>query len=156
LILYVEEFMVVVGAKTFNLKREEIKRKWYIVDATDKILGRLATEIAIKLRGKDKPTFTPHVDCGDFMIIINAEKIKVKGGNKLEDKKYYRHSGYVGNLKSTSLEEMLKKNPEFVIKNAVRGMIPHNTLGRIVLRKLKVYSGPDHPHKAQNPEKIDL
>lgn len=148
--------MVVVGAKTFNLKREEIKRKWYIVDATDKILGRLATGIAIKLRGKDKPTFTPHVDCGDFMIIINAEKIKVKGGNKLEDKKYYRHSGYVGNLKSTSLEEMLKKNPEFVIKNAVRGMIPHNTLGRIVLRKLKVYSGPDHPHKAQNPEKIDL
>ncbi len=148
--------MVVVGAKTFNLKREEIKRKWYIVDATDKILGRLATEIAIKLRGKDKPTFTPHVDCGDFMIIINAEKIKVKGGNKLEDKKYYRHSGYVGNLKSTSLEEMLKKNPEFVIKNAVRGMIPHNTLGRIVLRKLKVYSGPDHPHKAQNPEIIDL
>ncbi len=148
--------MVDVGTKTFNLKREEIKRKWYIVDATDKILGRLATEIAIKLRGKDKPTFTPHVDCGDFMIIINAEKIKVKGGNKLEDKKYYRHSGYVGNLKSTSLEEMLKKNPEFVIKNAVRGMIPHNTLGRIVLRKLKVYSGPDHPHKAQNPEKIDL
>ena len=148
--------MVNVGTKTFNLKREEIKRKWYVVDATDKILGRLATEIAKKLRGKDKPTFTPHVDCGDFIIIINAEKIKVKGGNKLEDKKYYRHSGYVGNLKETSLEEMLKKNPEFVIKNAVRGMIPHNTLGRIVLRKLKVYSGPDHPHKAQNPEIIDL
>ena len=148
--------MVNVGTKTFNLKREEIKRKWYVVDAKDKILGRLATEIAKKLRGKDKPTFTPHVDCGDFIIIINAEKIKVKGGNKLEDKKYYRHSGYVGNLKVTNLEEMLKKNPEFVIKNAVRGMIPHNTLGRIVLRKLKVYSGPDHPHKAQNPEKIDL
>lgn len=148
--------MVNVGTKTFNLKREEIKRKWYVVDARDKILGRLATEIAKKLRGKDKPTFTPHVDCGDFIIIINAEKIKVKGRNKLEDKKYYRHSGYVGNLKVTSLEEMLKKNPEFVIKNAVRGMIPHNTLGRIVLRKLKVYSGPDHPHKAQNPEIIDL
>ena len=148
--------MVDVGTKTFNLKREEIKRKWYVVDAEDKILGRLATEIAKKLRGKDKPTFTPHVDCGDFIIIINAEKIKVKGGNKLEDKKYYRHSGYVGNLKVTSLEEMLEKNPEFVIKNAVRGMIPHNTLGRIVLRKLKVYSGPDHPHKAQNPEIIDL
>ena len=148
--------MVTVGTKTFNLKREEIKRKWYVVDAKDKILGRLATEIAKKLRGKDKPTFTPHVDCGDFIIIINAEKIKVKGGNKLEDKKYYRHSGYVGNLKVTNLEEMLKKNPEFVIKNAVRGMIPHNTLGRIVLRKLKVYSGPDHPHKAQNPEIIDL
>jgi len=156
LIYYVEEFMVDVGTKTFNLKREEIKRKWYVVDATDKILGRLSTEIAKKLRGKDKPTFTPHVDCGDFIIIINAEKIKVKGGNKLEDKKYYRHSGYVGNLKVTSLEEMLEKNPEFVIKNAVRGMIPHNTLGRIVLRKLKVYSGPDHPHKAQNPEIIDL
>ena len=148
--------MVDVGTKTFNLKREEIKRKWYVVDATDKVLGRLSTEIAKKLRGKDKPTFTPHVDCGDFIIIINAEKIKVKGGNKLEDKKYYRHSGYVGNLKVTSLEEMLEKNPEFVIKNAVRGMIPHNTLGRIVLRKLKVYSGPDHPHKAQNPEIIDL
>jgi len=148
--------MVNVGTKTFNLKREEIKRKWYVVDATDRILGRLATEIAKKLRGKDKPTFTPHVDCGDFVIIINAEKIKVKGGNKLEDKKYYRHSGYVGNLKVTNLEDMLEKNPEFVIKNAVRGMIPHNTLGRIVLRKLKVYSGPDHPHKAQNPEIIDL
>ncbi len=148
--------MVTVGTKTFNLKKEEIKRKWYVVDATDKILGRLATEIAVKLRGKDKPTFTPHVDCGDFIIIINAEKIKVKGGNKLEDKKYYRHSGYVGNLKVTSLEKMLEKNPEFVIRNAVRGMIPHNILGRIVLRKLKVYSGPDHPHKAQNPEKIDL
>ena len=148
--------MVTVGTKTFNLKKEEIKRKWYVVDATDKILGRLATEVAVKLRGKDKPTFTPHVDCGDFMIIINAEKIKVKGGNKLEDKKYYRHSGYVGNLKVTSLEKMLEKNPEFVIRNAVRGMIPHNILGRIVLRKLKVYSGPDHPHKAQNPEKIDL
>ena len=148
--------MVDVGTKTFNLKREEIKRKWYVVDATDKVLGRLSTEIAKKLRGKDKPTFTPHVDCGDFIIIINAEKIKVKGGNKLEDKKYYRHSGYVGNLKVTSLEEMLEKNPEFVIKNAVRGMIPHNTLGRIVLRKLKVYSGPDHPHKSQNPEIIDL
>ena len=148
--------MVTVGTKTFNLKKEEIKRKWYVVDATDKILGRLATEIAVKLRGKDKPTFTPHVDCGDFIIIINAEKIKVKGGNKLEDKKYYRHSGYIGNLKVTSLEKMLEKNPEFVIRNAVRGMIPHNILGRIVLRKLKVYSGPDHPHKAQNPEKIDL
>ena len=148
--------MVNVGTKTFNLKREEIKRKWYVVDARDKILGRLATEIAKKLRGKDKPTFTPHVDCGDFIIIINAEKIKVKGGNKLEDKKYYRHSGYVGNLKVTSLKKMLEKKPEFVIRNAVRGMIPHNILGRIVLRKLKVYSGPDHPHKAQNPEIIDL
>jgi len=148
--------MVTVGTKTFNLKKEEIKRKWYVVDAEGKTLGRLATEIAIKLRGKDKPTFTPHVDCGDFVIIINAEKIKVTGGNKLEDKKYYRHSGYIGNLKETNLAKMLEKNPEFVIRNAVRGMIPHNILGRIVFRKLKVYRGPDHPHKAQNPEKIDL
>ena len=130
--------MTILGTKTFNLKKEEIKRKWYIVDARDKILGRLATEIAKKLRGKDKPIFTPHVDCGDFIIVINAEKIKVKGGNKLKDKKYYRHSGYIGNLKVTNLETMLEKKPEFVIRNAVRGMIPHNILGRMVLKKLKV------------------
>lgn len=148
--------MTILGTKTFNLKKEEIKRKWYIVDAEDKILGRLATEIAKKLRGKDKPVFTPHVDCGDFIIVINAEKIKVKGGNKLKDKKYYRHSGYIGNLKVTNLETMLEKKPEFVIRNAVRGMIPHNTLGRMVLKKLKVYRGSEHPHEAQQPEKIDL
>jgi len=148
--------MTVLGEKTFNLKKEDIKRKWYIVDAENKILGRLATEIAIKLRGKDKPVFTPHVDCGDFVIVINAEKIKVKGGNKLKDKKYYRHSGYIGNMKVTNLETMLEKKPEFVIRNAVRGMIPHNTLGRIVLKKLKVYKGSEHPHEAQQPEKIDL
>ena len=148
--------MTILGTKTFNLKKEEIKRKWYIVDAEDQILGRLATEIAKKLRGKDKPIFTPHVDCGDFIIVINAEKIKVKGGNKLTDKKYYRHSGYIGNLKVTNLETMLDKKPEFVIKNAVRGMIPHNILGRMILKKLKVYKGPQHPHEAQQPEKIDL
>jgi len=148
--------MTILGTKTFNLKKEEIKRKWYIVDAEDKILGRLATEIAKKLRGKDKPIFTPHVDCGDFIIVINAEKIKVKGGNKLKDKKYYRHSGYIGNLKVTNLETMLEKKPEFVIRNAVRGMIPHNTLGRMVLKKLKVYRGSEHPHEAQQPETIDL
>lgn len=148
--------MTILGTKTFNLKKEEIKRKWYIVDAEDQILGRLATEIAKKLRGKDKPIFTPHVDCGDFIIVINAEKIKVKGGNKLTDKKYYRHSGYIGNLKVTNLEAMLEKKPEFVIKNAVKGMIPHNTLGRMILKKLKVYKGSQHPHEAQQPEKIDL
>ena len=148
--------MTILGTKTFNLKKEEIKRKWYIVDAEDQILGRLATEIAKKLRGKDKPIFTPHVDCGDFIIVINAEKIKVKGGNKLTDKKYYRHSGYIGNLKVTNLETMLEKKPEFVIKNAVRGMIPHNILGRMILKKLKVYKGSEHPHEAQQPEKIDL
>jgi large subunit ribosomal protein L13 len=148
--------MVTLGTKTFNLKKEEIERKWFVVDATDQVLGRFAAEIAKKLRGKDKPTFSPHLDCGDFIIVINAEKIRVKGGNKLEDKKYYRHSGYVGSLKETSLEKMLEEKPEFVIKNAVRGMIPHNILGRRVLKKLKVYKGAEHPHTAQKPEKIDL
>ena len=148
--------MVTLGTKTFNLKKEEIERKWYVVDATDQVLGRFAAEIAKKLRGKDKPTFSPHLDCGDFIVVINAEKIRVKGSNKLEDKKYYRHSGYVGSLKTTTLEKMLEKNPEFVIKNAVRGMIPHNILGRRVLKKLKVYKGAEHPHAAQKPEKLDL
>ena len=148
--------MMTLGTKTFNLKKEEIERKWYVVDATDQILGRFAAEIAKKLRGKDKPTFSPHLDCGDFIVVINAEKIRVKGGNKLEEKKYYRHSGYVGNLKETNLEKMLEKNPEFVIKNAVKGMTPHNILGRRVLKKLKVYKGAEHPHTAQKPEKLEL
>ena len=110
--------MVNVGLKTFNLKKEEIKRKWFLVDAKDKILGRLCTEVASVLRGKNKPTFTPHLDCGDFVIVINADKIKVTG-DKLEGKKYYRHSGYVGNLKVTNLGKMMEKSPEFVIRNAV-------------------------------------
>lgn len=148
--------MVTLGTKTFNLKKEEIVRKWYVVDAKDKILGRFAAEIAKKLRGKDKPSFSPHLDCGDFIVVINAEKIKVKGGNKLEEKKYYSHSGYIGNMKVTDLETMLEKKPEFVIRNAVRGMIPHNILGRRILRKLKVYKGEEHPHSAQKPEKLDL
>ena len=148
--------MVTLGTKTFNLKKEEIERKWYVVDATDQILGRFAAEIAKKLRGKDKPSYTPHLDCGDYIVVINAEKIRVKGGNKLEGKKYYRHSGYIGNMKVTNLEKMLEKKPEFVIKNAVRGMIPHNILGRRILRKLKIYKGAEHPHVAQKPEKIDL
>jgi large subunit ribosomal protein L13 len=151
-----EESMVTLGTKTFNLKKEEIERKWYVVDATDQILGRFAAEIAKKLRGKDKPSFTPHLDCGDYIVVINAEKIRVKGGNKLEGKKYYSHSGYIGNMKVTNLEKMLEKKPEFVIKNAVSGMIPHNILGRRVLRKLKIYKGAEHPHTAQKPEKIDL
>jgi large subunit ribosomal protein L13 len=148
--------MVTLGTKTFNLKKEEIERKWFVVDATDKILGRFATEIAKKLRGKDKPSFSPHLDCGDFIIVINAEKIRVKGGNKLEDKKYYRHSGYIGNMKVTDLETMLEKKPEYVIRHAVRGMIPHSTLGRRILGKLKIYRGEEHPHSAQKPEKLDL
>jgi large subunit ribosomal protein L13 len=148
--------MVTLGTKTFNLKKEEIERKWYVADAAGQVLGRFAAEIAKKLRGKDKPTFSPHLDCGDFIIVINAEKIRVKGGNKLQDKKYYRHSGYIGNIKETSLEKMMEKDPVFVVRNAVRGMIPHNVLGRMVLRKLKVYKGAEHPHTAQKPEKLDL
>ena len=147
--------MVKVGLKTFNLKKEEIKRKWFLVDAKDKNLGRLCTEIARILRGKNKPTFTPHLDCGDFVIVINADKIKVTG-NKLKNKNYYRHSGYVGNLKVTSLEKMMEKSPEFVIRNAVKGMLPHNILGKKILKKLKIYKGENNPHDAQEPEKIDL
>lgn len=147
--------MVNVGLKTFILKKEEIKRKWFLVDAKDKNLGRLCTEIARILRGKNKPTYTPHLDCGDFVIVINADKIKVTG-NKLKGKNYYRHSGYVGNLKVISLEKMMEKSPEFVIRNAVRGMLPHNILGRQILKKLKIYKGENNPHNAQKPEKIDL
>jgi large subunit ribosomal protein L13 len=147
--------MVNVGLKTYNLKNEEIEKKWYLIDAKDKNLGRLCTEVAKILRGKNKPSFTPHLDCGDYVIIINADKIKVTG-NKLEDKKYYRHSGYVGNLKVTNLEKMLEKSPEFVIRNAVKGMLPHNILGREILKKLKIYRGEKNIHIAQKPQKIDL
>ncbi len=147
--------MVNVGLKTFNLKNEEIERKWYLIDAKDKNLGRLSTQIARILRGKNKPTFTPHLDCGDFVVVINADKIKVTG-NKLEDKKYYRHSGYVGNLKVTNLKKKMEKSPEFVIRNAVKGMLPHNILGRKILKKLKIYKGEENMHSAQKPQKIDL
>lgn len=147
--------MVNVGLKTYNLKNEEIERKWYLIDAKDKNLGRLCTEVAKILRGKNKPSFTPHLDCGDYVVIINADKIKVTG-NKLKDKKYYRHSGYVGNLKVTNLEKMLEKSPEFVIRNAVKGMLPRNTLGRKMLKKLKIYRGEENKHSAQKPQKIDL
>jgi large subunit ribosomal protein L13 len=147
--------MVNTGLKTFNLKKEEIERKWFLIDAKDKNLGRLCTGIARILRGKNKPTFTPHLDCGDYVIVINADRIKVTG-NKLEDKKYYRHSGYVGNLKVLSLGEAIKKSPEFVIRNAVKGMLPHNILGRKMLKKLKIYRGEENIHIAQKPEKIDI
>jgi len=147
--------MVNTGLKTFNLKKEEINRKWFLIDANGKNLGRLCTAVAKILRGKDKPTFTPHLDCGDYVVIINADKIKVTG-NKLEDKKYYRHSGYVGNLKVTNLKEMLEKSPEFVVRKAVKGMLPHNTLGREILKKLKVYRGESNVHIAQKPEKLEI
>ena len=147
--------MVNVGLKTFNLKKEEIKRKWFLINAEGKILGRLSTEIATILRGKNKPIFTPHVDCGDYVIVINVDKIKVTG-DKIDKKKYYRHSGYIGNLKVKNLKEMMEKSPELVLRKSVKGMIPHNILGRKVIKKLKIYAGENHPHEAQNPEKIEI
>ena len=147
--------MVNVGTKTYSAKESEIQRKWFLIDAKDKNLGRLSTEIAKILRGKNKVIFTPHVDCGDFVIVINASKIKVTG-NKLDEKLYYSHSGYVGNLKSRTLKELLEKKPEFVLRQAVKGMLPHNILGRHMLKKLKIYSGDNHPHQAQKPEIIEV
>jgi len=137
--------------KTFILKKEGIEKKWWLIDADGKILGRLATEVATLLRGKRKPEFTPFIDCGDFVVIVNAEKINVTG-KKIEQKKYYSHSGYPGGLKVNTLEELLDKKPEEVIRKAVWGMIPKGKLGRAVYKKLKVYKGPEHPHDAQKPQ----
>jgi large subunit ribosomal protein L13 len=141
--------------KTFNPKKGDIDQKWWLVNADGKVLGRLATEVAVLLRGKNKPTFAAHVDTGDFVIVINAEKIKVTG-NKLEEKMYYNHSQYPGGLKERTLKELLEKKPEEVIKRAVWGMIPKNKLGRAVVKKLKVYKGPAHPHEAQNPREFQV
>ena len=137
--------------KTYSAKTGEISREWYIVDAEGQILGRLATQIADRLRGKGKPQYTPHVDTGDFVVVVNAEKIAVTG-NKLDDKLYYRHSGYPGGLKERSLAEMLERRPEQVIRLAVKGMLPRNRLARQQITKLKIYVGPDHPHEAQAPK----
>lgn len=136
--------------KTQSAKAEEVQRKWYLIDATDMVLGRLATRIANILRGKDKPIYTNHVDTGDFVIVVNAEKIKMTG-NKWQQKTYYRHSGYPGGLKSIVAGKVKEKNPEFLIKHAVRGMLPKNILGRKQIKKLKVFAGPDHMHQAQCP-----
>ncbi len=141
--------------KTFSAKADEIKREWFIIDAQDLILGRMATEIAKRLRGKHKPEYTPHVDTGDYIVVINAEKIAVTG-NKMKDKIYYKHTGYIGNLKSITLEKQLQKHPEVVIESAVRGMLPKNSLGRTMYRKLKVYAGDQHPHEAQQPITLEL
>lgn len=140
---------------TFMAKPDQVERKWYLVDASDKTLGRLATKVADILRGKHKPSFTPHIDTGDFVIIINAEKIKLTG-KKWDQKKYYRHSGYPGGIKETTYKELVKKKPELIIEKAVKGMIPHNKLGRQVIKKLKVYAGSEHPHQAQQPEELEL
>ncbi len=141
--------------KTFNANAQSVERDWCVVDATDKTLGRLAAELASRLRGKHKPEFTPHVDTGDHIIVVNAEKIKVTG-NKLSDKMYHRYTGYIGNLKSISLGEQLEKHPERVIQSAVKGMLPKNPLGRAMFKKLHVYAGPEHPHQAQQPKELEL
>lgn len=136
-------------------KPHEVERKWYLVDATDKTLGRLSSKIASMLRGKHKPIFTPHVDCGDYVVVINAEKVKVTG-KKLEDKEYKRHSGYPGGLKMVTLEKMLEEKPENVMVHAVKGMLPKGKLGRQMLKKLRVYKGAEHGHSAQKPEKLEI
>jgi large subunit ribosomal protein L13 len=141
--------------KTYVPKSGDITHEWKLIDANGKNLGRLATEISSILLGKDKPTFTPGVDTGDFVVIVNAEHITVTG-NKMEDKYYYRHSGYPGGLKKTKLRDQLAKHPDRVIRQAVWGMLPHNRYGRKVLKKLKIYAGPDHPHQAQNPVQVEL
>jgi large subunit ribosomal protein L13 len=141
--------------KTFSAKPESVKRDWYEVDATDKVLGRLASEIASRLRGKHKPEYTPHVDTGDYIVVVNAEKIHVTG-NKVKDKMYHHHSGYVGGLKSINFEKLLAKAPERILETAVKGMLPKGPLGRDMFRKLKVYAGPEHAHAAQQPQKLDI
>ena len=140
---------------TFFAKKETVERNWFLVDAEKLVLGRLASEIAKILRGKNKPIFTPHVDTGDFVIVVNAEKIAVTG-NKMSDKMYHHHTGYVGGIKSISLEKLLAKKPEDVIKKAVWGMLPKNSIGRKMINKLKIYKGSEHPHESQSPELLTL
>jgi large subunit ribosomal protein L13 len=141
--------------KTWNAKAGDVTREWYLVDAEGKTLGRLATRIADTLRGKDKPQYTPHTDTGDFVVVVNAEKISVTG-KKLDEKMYYRHSGYPGGLKQRPLREQLERRPTEVLRKAVKGMLPRNRLARQQLLKLKVYAGPEHPHEAQAPKPLDL
>ena len=136
--------------KTYSLKKEEVERNWFLLDAKDKVLGRVATKIADRIRGKDKPTFTPHTDGGDYVVVINAEKIKVTG-SKFTDKKYYRHSLYPGGLKTKTFKDLNKDNPERIIEEAVKGMLPKNKLGRSMIKKLKVYRGSEHNHESQKP-----
>ena len=141
--------------KTFSITPTNIRRDWYVVDATDRVLGRLASEIAKRLRGKHKPQYTPHVDTGDYIVVINAENIRVTG-NKFKNKTYYRHSGYPGGLKSINFEDLLSKSPTAAIEYAVKGMLPKGPLGRAMFKKLKVYSGSQHEHSAQQPSKLEL
>jgi large subunit ribosomal protein L13 len=141
--------------KTFSAKAEEVTRDWFVVDAADKTLGRLAAEIAHRLRGKHKAEYTPHVDTGDYIVVVNAEKVRVTGA-KATDKMYHHHTGYPGGLKSISFEKLLDKAPERVIRGAVKGMLPRNPLGRAMFKKLKVYAGSEHPHTAQQPQALNI
>jgi len=141
--------------KTYSAKPHEVQRSWYVVDAADKTLGRLASRIALYLRGKNKPEYTPHVDTGDYIIVINADKVRVTG-NKFTDKQYYHHSGYPGGIKDTTFDKLQQKHPARIIELAVKGMLPKNPLGRQMYRKLKVYAGAEHDHQAQQPQPLDL
>ncbi len=141
--------------KTFSPTPKDIKREWFVVDAKDQVLGRLASMVAHRLRGKHKPEFAPHMDNGDFIVVVNCEKIRVTG-TKMAKKTYHRHSGYVGGLKTVTLDKVMATKPAFAIMHAVKGMLPKNALGRAMLKKLKVYTGPDHPHAAQNPKTLAL
>ena len=141
--------------KTYSAKSHEVQGDWFVVDATDKVLGRLSVELAKRLRGKHKPEYTPHADTGDYIVVINADKIAVTG-NKAKDKIYYHHTGYVGNLKSASFEKMKETHPERIIELAVKGMLPKNPLGRAMFEKLKVYTGSEHPHSAQQPQPLNV
>jgi len=141
--------------KTFSAKPAEVRRDWFVIDAKDKTLGRMATEIARRLRGKHKPEYTPHVDTGDYIVVVNAEKVQVTG-NKQKDKMYHRHTGYPGGLKSMSFEKMIQSHPERLIELTVKGMLPKNPLGRAMLKKLKVFAGPEHNHSAQQPKALDI
>ncbi len=144
-----------IGTKTFTATPETVKRDWYVVDATDKTLGRLASEIARRLRGKHKAEYTPHVDTGDYIVVINAEKVRVSG-RKATDKMYYKHSGYPGGMKSISFDKLIQKDAPQVIQYAVKGMLPKNPLGRAMFRKLKVYAGAEHNHSAQQPKPLEI
>ncbi len=137
--------------KTYSLKKQDVKRNWFVIDVSDKILGRIAVKIADKIRGKDKPSFTPHTDGGDYVIVVNAEKIKVTG-SKYDNKKYYRHSLFPGGLKTENFKDLVAKNPERILEEAVKGMLPKNKLNKSIIKKLKVFSGPNHDHESQQPK----
>lgn len=142
--------------RTPSAKKGDVERVWYVADAEGKVLGRFASGVARILRGKHKPFYTPHIDGGDHVVIVNAEKIRVKGNNKARQKVYTSYSGYPGGLKKQTLEDALEKRPTFVLEHAIRGMLPHNKLGRQMMKKVRIYAGPEHPHRAQSPEPIDL